>query len=95
MRERKIPFKEKWHKEFPDAEIFRGWEGGGAYRGVKNGIYYIIIDEGTMADFLDEDECNYDDLTTLIEFENKDEYEKYVKENLNFGVPIKADNENW
>jgi len=48
-----------------------------------------------MADFLDEDECNYDDLTTLIEFENKDEYEKYIKENLNFGVPIKADNENW
>lgn len=71
----------KYRELFPDSKIIGGFEGGAIYNAVKGNKHYLIIDEGTLADFLDEDDRDLlDQLVKIIEFENEDELNNYLGE---------------
>ena len=66
---------------FTDSKMIGGFEGGAIYRAIKDNTHYLIIDEGTLADFLDQDDQDLlDQLVKIIEFENEDELNKYLEE---------------
>ncbi|HOI24777.1 MAG TPA: hypothetical protein PK581_04205 [Caldisericia bacterium] len=77
-------------ENFPNAKCVRGWEGGGAYYAVKDSIHYLIIDERTMAGFMDEndpdDKMLIDKLLHLIQFDNEEEFKQYLEEELSWAV---------
>ena len=77
-------------ENFPNAKRVRGWEGGGAYYAVKDSIHYLIIDERTMAGFMDEndpdDKMLMDKLLHLIQFDNEEEFKQYLEEELSWAV---------
>jgi hypothetical protein len=50
------PFSYPWRERFPDARQVAGFEGGAVYEASGEGAYWLIKDEGTMADFLDPDD---------------------------------------
>jgi hypothetical protein len=59
------PFGYPWRKRFPDARQVAGFEGGAVYEAEAEGAYWLIKDEGTMADFLDPD-TDADLLASLV-----------------------------
>ena len=46
----------RWRERFPNAERVVGAEGGAVYAAESEGAWWLITDEGTMADFLDEED---------------------------------------
>ena len=50
------PFNYPWRQRFPDAVRVAGAEGGAVYAAEAEDGWWVITDEGTMADFLDPDE---------------------------------------
>jgi hypothetical protein len=44
-----------WHERFPSARQVAGFEGGAVYEAEGEGAWWLIKDEGAMADFLDPD----------------------------------------
>jgi hypothetical protein len=64
---------------FPDMQVVRHFEGGSVYSAEDGTRWYLIIDEGTMADFLlEEDEDLVGDLVKVLEFETLSERESYL-----------------
>lgn len=61
-------FRYPWRKRFPNARRVARLEGGAVYEAEGEGAYWLIKDEGTMADFLDPDE-DADLLASLISLE--------------------------
>lgn len=59
------PSHYQWHRRFPDARQVAGFEGGAVYEAENEGAYWLIKDEGTLADFLDPDE-DADLLASLV-----------------------------
>ncbi len=47
------PFGYRWHERFPNATRVAGFEGGAVFAADAEGAFWLIKDEGTMADFLD------------------------------------------
>jgi hypothetical protein len=47
------PYDYPWRKRFPDAYVVVGFEGGAVYAAVDSDGYWLIRDEGTLADLLD------------------------------------------
>jgi hypothetical protein len=92
MRIEKHPFGFDVCDQFPNARPFRGWEGGCAYRAEREGKAFVIIDEGTMADFLDE--CDPQErevlkqLVSVIEFDNEAEREAFITDQMRFGTDL-------
>ncbi|MBK9097490.1 MAG: hypothetical protein IPM14_05050 [bacterium] len=81
MKIYKHKFGFNYRKLFPDSKMIGGFEGGAIYKASKDGKFYLIIDEGTLADFLDEDDQDIlDQLVKIIEFENEDELNNYLGE---------------
>lgn len=77
----KHPFRYKYKPEFPDLQEISAFEGGAIYKATKDNKHYLIIDEGTMADFLDEDDKDLlNQLVKIIEFETKEELNHYLGE---------------
>lgn len=77
----KHKFGFNYRELFSDSKMIGGFEGGAVYKASKEGKSYLIIDEGTLADFLDEDDQDIlDQLVKIIEFENEDELNKYLQE---------------
>lgn len=67
---------------FPNARQICGWAGGCAYLAERDGISYVIIDEGTLADFLGEgDRKLLDQLVKVIAFDSEAERSAYVRTN--------------
>lgn len=56
---------------FPDAKLVYAWECGVSYTAETNGKFYLIIDEGTLADFMDDPLL--DDLVKVYEFDTEQE----------------------
>lgn len=74
-----IHFKSK--ENYPNAKLIGGFEGGAIYKASKNDKHYLIIDEGTLADFLDEDDRDLlNQLVKVIEFETEEELNNYIGE---------------
>ena len=100
------PYHYSVAENFPGARRIVGFEGGAAYAAERDGKPYIIVDEGTMADFLGpEDQDLLNALVQVIEFESEEERASYIKKELNFAVDAgnldkpeeskSSDTENW
>jgi hypothetical protein len=73
------PFDFSVSENFPNARQVRGWEGGCAYLAELNGVSYVIVDEGTLADFVGEDDRHLlDQLVKIIAFDSEAERSQYV-----------------
>jgi hypothetical protein len=90
MRVDRHPCKSGVLAEFPNAQVFQGWEGGCAFKAQRDGKPFIIIDEGTMADFMDENDPTEREilnrLVSVIEFESEAERDAYIAREMQFGV---------
>jgi hypothetical protein len=62
------PFRYPWRERFPEARQVAGCKGGAVYEAEGENAYWLIKDEGTMADFLDPDE-DADLLASLVSLE--------------------------
>ncbi|MDX9712563.1 MAG: hypothetical protein RBT56_08570 [Ignavibacteriaceae bacterium] len=77
----KHKFGFNYRELFYDSKMIGGFEGGAIYKAIKDNKHFLIIDEGTLADFLEEDDQDIlDQLVKIIEFENEDELNKYLQE---------------
>ena len=63
---------------FPDKTLLKGFEGGAVYAAEKEGKFYLILDESTMASILDEEDLP-DELVKTIEFDTVKERDEYIK----------------
>lgn len=92
MIKKSNPYNYDYHSIFPDMIEYLGWEGGMAYKAIKNGKPYLIIDDGSMAEVFDENDPSdkkiLDSMTTIIQFKDKEELEKYVTDNMSFAVDM-------
>jgi len=90
MKTTKHPFQYPFLQYYPNAEEFLGFEGGMIYKSVKEDEYIAIIDSGTMAGLLDEDDLDLlDQLVTVIEFDSEEELNTFLGEqNARFKKPI-------
>lgn len=77
MKTARHPLGYKVLDAFPNARLRQGFEGGAVYLAERDGKPYIIVDEGTMADFLDEED---EQLVQVIEFDCEQEREAYLRE---------------
>ena len=81
MKIAKYPIQFNFKEHFQDAKMIGGFEGGAIYKALKDNKHYLIIDEGTMADFIDEDDQDLlDQLVKVIEFETEEELYHYLGE---------------
>lgn len=77
----KHPFRYNYKAEFPNLKEIASFEGGVIYKATKDKKHYLIIDEGTRADFLDEEDKDLlDQLIKIIEFETEEELNHYLGE---------------
>lgn len=77
----KHPFCYNYKEHFTDIKCIGGFEGGAIYQALKDNKHCLIIDEGTLADFLDdEDQDVLDQLVKIIEFETEEKLNQYLKE---------------
>jgi len=73
------PFGYKYRELFPDAKIIGGLEGGAIFQAIRDSKHYLIIDEGTLSDFLDEDDKDLlDQLVKIIEYDTEEELNHYL-----------------
>lgn len=69
----------KYREQFPDAIMIGGFEGGAIFQAIRDSKHYLIIDESTLSDFLDEDDKDLlDQLVKIIEFDTKEELNHYL-----------------
>ena len=54
MRIERRPYDFEIRTEFPDARLFKVWDGGGAFKAEREGKFFVITDGSTIAEFLDE-----------------------------------------
>jgi len=74
------PFDFSVSENFPNARRVRGWEGGCAYLAEREGVSFVIIDEGTLADFVgDDDRHLLEHLVKIIAFDSEAERSQYVR----------------
>lgn len=66
------PWGYRWHERFPNAARVEAFEGGAVYAAQTDGAWWLITDEGTLADFLDDHE-DADLLAQLIRIERFDD----------------------
>lgn len=77
MKLTKHPFGYKYRELFPAAKMIGGFEGGAIFQATRD----CKIDEGTLADFLDEDDKDLlDQLVKIIEFETEEELNHYLED---------------
>ena len=65
--------------DFPDRVLLRGFEGGAVYTAERAGKFYVIQDEGTMADLLSEEDLVGLDLVKVLEFATASDRAAYVR----------------
>jgi hypothetical protein len=80
MLMKEFPYNHPWRDRFPQARMVIGFEGGAVYAAEEGDKYYLILDEGTMADFLLEgkDDDLLQILVKVIEFASADERSAYI-----------------
>jgi hypothetical protein len=80
MRMERYPNNYPVNEFFPERRSLKGFEGGELFLAEKDGLYYLIADEGTMADFLMPDDNDLlNKLVTIYEFDNVEERDQYIK----------------
>jgi hypothetical protein len=66
------PYGYPWRKRFPDAHVVVRFEGGAVYAAVDSDGFWLIRDEGTLADLLDPVE-DADVLARLVSVQHLDD----------------------
>lgn len=91
METTKHPICYPFLKYYPNAEEVFGFEGGVLYKSVKENEYVVIVDNGTIADFLDEDDQDLlEQLVTVIKFNSEEELNTFLGEQYaRFKKPIR------
>ena len=75
----KHPTYFNYNEYYLNTPIIGGFEGGKIIKATQKNKYYLIIDESTMADFLDIDDSEISDqLVKVIEFETDKELNNYL-----------------
>jgi len=67
----------KYKNSFPNLKYIYGFEGGAIYKVEDREKNILIVDCGTLADFLNDDECN--ELIHILEFDSETELNDYVE----------------
>jgi len=76
MKTTKHPFGFKYRDIYTNLKYVYGFEGGVIFKVDQPDKNILIVDNGTLADFLDEDECN--ELIHILEFDSETELTDYV-----------------
>ena len=79
MKIKELGRNDSYEDDFPEKTMLKRFEGGAVYLSEKNDKYYLILDEGTMAWILDEEDLP-DCLVKIIEFDSVDERDDYIKQ---------------
>lgn len=78
------PWAYDLNARFPQQRFIFGHEGGGVFAAETDDKFFIIIDEGTMADFLDENDSTdaevLNQLKTIMEFDTAAERDSKLAE---------------
>ena len=89
MKMESHPYNFPISEYFPIRRLFAGFEGGSLELAEKDGKYYLIADEGTLADFLlPEDADLLNQLIKIYEFNSEAEREQYIHKQGWDGSPI-------
>lgn len=82
MRIETHPFNYQIEKNFPFRQRLASFEGGDVWLAENDDFYYIIVDEGTMADFLipDEDDDLLNELVKIYEFDSESDRQRYIQD---------------
>lgn len=67
-----------YQARFPDLAEFAAYEGGAVFLAGQSSPYYVILDESTLADFMDEE----DELIVIHTFNSPAERDTWLRENL-------------
>lgn len=73
-------------EEFEDRKRVAGFEGGALYVAERDGRYWVIVDEGTMRDFLSEEDAEGIEFVKTVAFDTAEERAEYVRER--YGVEL-------
>ncbi len=72
------------NREFADKSTVKGFEGGVVYAADADGKFYLVLDEGTMSDLLDEEDREGLEFVKTYEFDTAAERNTYLaKRNWN------------
>tara|TARA_R110002072_G_scaffold39278_1_gene112914 strand:- start:4461 stop:4703 length:243 start_codon:yes stop_codon:yes gene_type:complete len=63
---------------FSSQDLLKGFEGGAAYTAELAGTFYRILDEGTMADLLSEEDQAGMTFVKHLEFETAADRDEYI-----------------
>jgi len=80
MRLEQHPYNYNLRDRFPAMVRLQGFEGGAIYTAEQDGLFYLLIDEGTMADFLDpvEDADLFATMVKVYEFGSNSERQTFI-----------------
>ena len=78
MKVTKHPFGFNYKDTFEKLEIVKQSPGCVTFKGSKNGKLFLIIDCGTLADLLDENEKLRNELIEIYEFYNETELLEFI-----------------
>jgi len=71
---------------FPHRRRVAAFEGGAVYTAEKDGKYWVIVDEGTMRDFLSEEDAEGIEFVKTVPFETAEERDRHLRER--YGVDL-------
>ena len=81
MRIEKHPYNYDVRKRFTHLRKIEGYAGSMIYATQKDDKFYIVIDDGTLADFLTDGDPSLDELVKVIEFDTEAEQQAYLRRN--------------
>jgi hypothetical protein len=71
---------EEIKERFPDKRLVKGFMGGAVFADEKDGKFYVIEDEGTLASFLSPEDADLLEMLVRVnEFDTLQEREQYLK----------------
>jgi len=81
MRTEKLPFNYELSKRFPERRIIKMFEGGALFAAERDGKFYLINDQRTMAEFiLPEDDGLLEQMLSVSEFDTDEERKEYLRQ---------------
>jgi hypothetical protein len=79
MKTESYPSFEDIKERFPSKRLVKGFMGGAIFSAEKDGKFYVIEDESTMAGFLSpEDKDLFDMFVQVHEFDTEEERKQYL-----------------
>ena len=78
MKRSYLPLNTDLKSEYRNLQILFTTEGGAYFFGIKADKYYVISDNGTLADFFETEETELAQLKIEYEFENRNEFYSFI-----------------